>query len=113
MGGTDDPTNLIEVTVEEHAELHLSLYLEHGRPEDWLAYRGLSGTIGKEQIVREKLSLASKKNIGKHYITEEGKRKIAENNRRRKRRPRTEESKQKTRDSVNEYLRKKNINNKK
>jgi hypothetical protein len=51
MGGTDDPTNLYECTVEEHAELHLALYLEHGRWQDWVACQGLAGIIGHEESV--------------------------------------------------------------
>ena len=61
MGGTDDHSNLYECTVEEHSELHFALYLEHGRWEDWCAAMGLSGQIGKEEIISLKLSEASKK----------------------------------------------------
>ena len=43
MGGTDDPSNLIEVSVEEHAELHFALYMEHGKYEDYIAYNMLAG----------------------------------------------------------------------
>jgi hypothetical protein len=53
MGGTDDPHNLIELTVAEHAEAHRKLYEEHGKKEDYLAWKGLSGEIGKEQIIHE------------------------------------------------------------
>ena len=65
MGGTDDPTNIYECSVEEHAELHLALYLEHGHWQDWYAAMGLAGIIGKEEIVREQNSRAGKKNIGR------------------------------------------------
>ena len=61
MGGTDDPSNLIELSVEEHAEAHKKLYEEYGREEDKLAWMGLAGMIGKEEIIRRQLSLASKK----------------------------------------------------
>lgn len=54
MGGTDDPTNLIEVTVEEHAELHFASYLKYGRWQDWVAANGLAGIIGHEEAVRLK-----------------------------------------------------------
>jgi hypothetical protein len=30
MGGTDDPSNLIELTVEQHAEEHRKLYEKYG-----------------------------------------------------------------------------------
>ena len=52
MGGTDEPENLIELTVEEHAEAHRKLYEEHGNIKDYCAWKGLEGTIGKEEIVR-------------------------------------------------------------
>ena len=54
MGGTNEPTNLYECSVEEHAELHLALYLEHGYREDWLAFNGLSGQIQTQDIQIER-----------------------------------------------------------
>ena len=30
-GGTDDPSNIIELSVEEHAEAHRILYEQYGR----------------------------------------------------------------------------------
>jgi hypothetical protein len=52
-GGTDDPENLVRVTVEEHAELHLARYLEYGEENDWLAYNGLAKLSTKEEIVSQ------------------------------------------------------------
>jgi hypothetical protein len=34
LGGTDDPSNLIELTVEAHAEAHRLLYEQHGNWQD-------------------------------------------------------------------------------
>ena len=48
-GGTDDPSNIIELTVEEHAEAHKKLYEDHGRWQDEIAWKTLSGQIGKEE----------------------------------------------------------------
>ncbi len=45
MGGTDDPSNLIELTITEHAEAHLRLWEEHGIEYDLIAYKSLSGMI--------------------------------------------------------------------
>lgn len=45
MGGTDDESNIIELTVEEHAQAHLKLYNKHGKHEDLCAYHMLSGNI--------------------------------------------------------------------
>jgi hypothetical protein len=52
-GGSDDPSNLIELTIEEHAEAHRILYEQHGRQEDKWAWLGLSGQIGKDEMLRE------------------------------------------------------------
>ena len=43
MGGTDDPSNLIELTREEHAQAHMKLYEEFGKREDLGAYYLLTG----------------------------------------------------------------------
>lgn len=61
-GGTDDPSNLVELTVEEHAEAHRVLYEKHGRWQDKLAWHGLSGWIGREKIIKEKCKLAALNN---------------------------------------------------
>ena len=55
-GGTNHPDNLVRLTTEEHAEAHRLLYEEYGRWEDKLAWLGLSGRIGKEEIIRQKSS---------------------------------------------------------
>ena len=53
LGGSDDPSNLVSLTVEEHALAHKKLYEEHGLKEDYLAWKGLEGLIGKEEICAE------------------------------------------------------------
>jgi hypothetical protein len=45
MGGSDDPENLIKLTVEEHAEAHKSLYEKYNKIEDFWAYQLLSNQI--------------------------------------------------------------------
>jgi uncharacterized protein YeaO (DUF488 family) len=69
MGGTDDESNLVELTIEEHAEAHRKLYEEHGKLEDYLAWKGLSGQIGKSEILSEIYKQngknSGKKNLGK------------------------------------------------
>jgi hypothetical protein len=44
-GGSDDPSNLIEVTIEEHIEIHRKLYEQHGKWQDYCAWQALSGQI--------------------------------------------------------------------
>lgn len=61
MGGLDEEENIIELTIEEHAEAHKKLYEEHGRKEDYLAWQGLSGMMNKNEIIKELLSAAGKK----------------------------------------------------
>jgi hypothetical protein len=53
IGGSDDPENLIELSTEEHAEAHRTLYEEHGRWQDKAAWQGLLGLIGHDDILRE------------------------------------------------------------
>jgi hypothetical protein len=60
-GGSDDPSNIIELTIEEHAEAHKILYEKYGRKQDWLAWQGLLGLMTKEEIIKEQLSMAGKK----------------------------------------------------
>ena len=92
MGGTDDPSNLVEVSVEQHAELHLSLYLEHGLLGDWYAFNALSGIT--EEMEKARVLIAhtpeanrkrSKTLTGRNYHggrrSEEDKRKISEGTR--------------------------------
>lgn len=50
-GGTDDPKNIIELTIEEHAKAHKLLYEKYNREEDRLTWLGLSGQIGKDEIL--------------------------------------------------------------
>ena len=84
-GGTDDPSNLVYLTITEHAEAHRLLYEQYNRQEDYLAWRGLAGLIGKDEIVKEKCSLNSSRPgdlnpfYGKKH-TEETKLKISEKN---------------------------------
>ena len=49
MGGTNDPSNLESLTVEEHAQAHLSLYKEFGKIEDFWAYQLLSHQISVKE----------------------------------------------------------------
>lgn len=59
-GGTDESSNLVELTLEEHAEAHRLLYEKYHRWQDYVAWKGLSNSIGKEDIIKLKQSLASK-----------------------------------------------------
>ena len=43
MGGTDDPSNLIELSRQEHAMAHMKLYEQYRKKEDLGAYYLLTG----------------------------------------------------------------------
>jgi hypothetical protein len=61
MGGTDEPSNLTELTIEEHAEAHRILYETYGKHEDYLAWQGLLALIPKAEIMRELHKLGRRK----------------------------------------------------
>lgn len=61
-GGTDDPKNLIKLSIEEHAEAHKKLYEQFGRQEDYLAWKGLAGLIGKDELLKEVGNIRNLKN---------------------------------------------------
>jgi len=48
-GGTDDPSNLIELSIEDHAEAHKWLFIENGNVKDAIAWLALSGLVGNEE----------------------------------------------------------------
>jgi hypothetical protein len=74
MGGTNDPMNLIELSIEEHAEAHRELWEFCGRWQDYVAWKCLSGQITCAEAIKEAGRLA---NTGKKH-TEEHKQKIRE-----------------------------------
>lgn len=47
--GTDDPSNLIELTIIDHAIAHKVLYHFYGRIQDKIAWLTLSGQIGGQE----------------------------------------------------------------
>lgn len=55
-GGTDDPSNLIRLTIPEHAEAHRLLWEQHGRPEDKLAWLMLAGKTEEAEAARIELA---------------------------------------------------------
>ena len=104
-GGSDDPSNLIELTVEEHAEAHRLLFEEYGRWQDEVAWKGLSGQIDSAEI---NYILSVERNLGENNPmygkpgpmrgkkhTEETKRKIKEKRAQQVMKPVSEETKRK------------------
>ena len=72
----NDKSNLIALTVPEHAEAHKKLYEEFGNEYDRLAWQGLLGIIGKEEIVRLSQIENGKKSRGRKF-TEEHKKNLS------------------------------------
>ncbi len=65
-GGTDHPSNLISLSVEEHAQAHKELYEKYGKKEDYLAWRGLAGLMNKKEISKEIMLEAAKRGNAAH-----------------------------------------------
>jgi len=110
LGGTDEPSNLIKLTIEEHAEAHKLLWEQHGNWQDYLAWQGLSKRIDKEELLRLKSHYSNigktkspehRQKIGKtltgRKLSEETRKKMSESrkgNQNRKGKPMSEELKQ-------------------
>ena len=60
MGGSDDPSNIVELTVEEHAEAHKELYEKYNNEYDKIAWLGLSGQTSKQEVVKLSQSVGGK-----------------------------------------------------
>jgi hypothetical protein len=61
FNGGDEIENIIDVTSNEHAEIHKRLYEKYNHKQDWLAWQGLSGFLGKEEIIKESIKIGSSK----------------------------------------------------
>jgi hypothetical protein len=58
---------LVKYTIEEHAKEHKRLWKLGGHWKDELAYKGLSGLIGKEEMLREVHKHNAENRIGKKH----------------------------------------------
>lgn len=63
MGGSNDPSNIIRVSIEEHSLAHKKLWEEYGKEEDKIAYLALSGQASSSDIKKLKQRLGSIKGI--------------------------------------------------
>lgn len=61
MGGNDKPENLVELTIEEHAEEHRKLYEEHGHWQDLIAWKGLLGLLSSDECASLSIKEGAKK----------------------------------------------------
>lgn len=71
MGGLNIPSNIVELTPDEHAQAHQALYERYGKIEDYLAWRGLAGLQTRGEIFSSfgKLGIKARAttNTGKKY----------------------------------------------
>jgi hypothetical protein len=73
-GGTDNPENLIELTILEHAEAHRILYETYNRWQDRVAWLSLSGIMKDEERIYE---ILKNSNPGGYKHTEATKEKLS------------------------------------
>ena len=52
-GGSNDQSNLVQLSVEEHADAHKKLWEQHGRWQDKIAWQTLSGQISIQEAREE------------------------------------------------------------
>jgi len=74
MGGSDDPSNIAVLTVEEHAEAHRILFEQHGMPQDKIAWLALTGQISAEEA---RILAVKAANTGRKQTPEHQARKMA------------------------------------
>lgn len=60
MGGSNDLSNIIELSVEEHSQAYLKLYEQYGKKEDLCAYYMLSGKSQDPEFKKMVCSLGGK-----------------------------------------------------
>jgi len=59
MGGSDDPSNIVKLTIKEHALAHKKLYEKYGKWEDKVAWLSLSKQISCAEATRLAQSMAN------------------------------------------------------
>jgi hypothetical protein len=73
-GGSNNPSNLIELNISEHAEAHRILYEKYNRWQDRVAWLSLSGIMKDEERIYE---ILKNSNPGGYKHTEEAKKKLS------------------------------------
>jgi hypothetical protein len=61
MGGTDDFNNLVTVSRTCHTMFHYCNWRLWNNREDYVAYKGLSSQISKQEIIKETASISGRK----------------------------------------------------
>lgn len=71
-GGTNNPNNLIRLTIPGHAFAHWCLWMKFGRPQDKMAWYMLSGKTEEGERVRIEMS-----RLPRHKYTQETRAKMS------------------------------------
>ena len=96
-GGSDDPSNLVALSVTQHAMWHFAEWQRKGREEDRIAWQGLSKIIGHEEAIRQASGIGGSRSKGR-CIPPEVRKKIGDSHRGTKKKklgPRSDEVKTK------------------
>jgi hypothetical protein len=104
MGGSDDPSNLVEVTHTQHIMFHFANWQLWRQRGDYIAYKAMSG----QDPVVQRLSIASRKEA---VWTDERRQKMADSCRSRTGRRNTTETKDKLRSAAANKIRVVCLNN--
>jgi hypothetical protein len=60
LGGTDDKSNIVRITIDEHAEAHRQLFEMYGDIRDYVAYKSLLKQMEQEERIKILSSLGGK-----------------------------------------------------
>ena len=72
-GGSNAPSNIVSLTIEEHSEAHRVLFETYGRWQDKIAWHVLSGQLGVHEA---RIEAVRNSRMGTHH-TAESKRKMS------------------------------------
>jgi len=73
LGGTDDPSNLVELTIEQHAEAHRLLYEQHGNWQDYVAWQGLAKLDANFDAAKQSMLEGSRRGTATMIANRKGK----------------------------------------
>ena len=70
-GGSDNPCNLVELTVTQHAMWHFAEWQRKGNKEDYIAWKCLSGQMNGKEIEAEvwRLAVERRAESRRGYVT--------------------------------------------
>ena len=54
-GGSNEPSNLVEVSLTQHAMFHYCEWKLYGKRSDYVAWKRLVGNLNDEELVHQKL----------------------------------------------------------